>query len=240
MSPQLDYRSSPPPPFQQEGAHLAPFPPPQENGFPPPASPSFQPLADYPPDTPRFNASSPPLFRISEVCSPSGAQFTPLESSSPAPKEDSFRLCDLSEPGYKLDLQSGQLQIHLDLSSGDVLNLSALPEAEAGSPLPQPDSSFIQPTYYEMSSTVSSMDESESTQSIYPYFNGSGAASASAAGGAGNASSSPYNLSNRYSELYSPSLYSQYYQSGYPSWAGAQPSGIYSTYLFILTFLMPF
>jgi len=74
------------------------------------------------------------------------------------------------------------------------------------------------------------MDESESTQSIYPYFNGSGAASASATGGASNASSSPYNLSNRYSELYSPSLYSQYYQSGYPSWAGAQPSGKSSEY----------
>ena len=177
---------------------------------------------------------SPPVFRLSEVCSPAPetteAQFTPLQASSPLSKEDSatFRLADLSEPGYKLDLQSGQLQIHLDLSSGDVLNLSALPEAETGSPLPPPpppDSSFVQPTYYEMSSTVSSMDESESSQSIYPYtFNGAGGA-ASGSSGAGNASS-PYNLSNRYSDLYSPSLYSQYYQGSYPAaWTGAQTPG---------------
>ena len=193
----------------------------------------------YPPEESRFSSVSPPLFRLSEVCSPvpeSETHFTPLDSSSPSHKDESssFRLSDLSEPGYKLDLQSGQLQIHLDLSSGDVLNLSALPEGDTGSPHPEQDSSFIQPTYYEMSSTVSSMEDSESSQTIYPYFNstgGSGSAPLSAN------SSSPYNLSNRYSDLYSsPSLYSQYYQSGYPSWAGAQAPGKQIILMFLKIF----
>ena len=223
----LIFRSNPV--FPSDSSLVGPFSDP--SGVCQPSSPqpfqlgTAQSFSDEPA---RFSSDSPPIFRLSEVCSPvsgSDSQFTPLGSSSPTNKDDdtgAFRLSDLSEPGYKLDLQSGQLQIHLDLSTGDVINLTSLPEA--GSPAEQ-DSTYVQPTYYEMSASVSGMDESETSGSIYPYFNTAGSLGATAASAPSNTSSSPYNLSNRYSELYSPSLYSQYYQTGYPSWAGAQTPG---------------
>ena len=253
-SPPRDYHLGPPP--------LTPPPPPPE-GYQlvcatvgPAVSPVQQdyqvscqstlpedPHHQDPAEAARYSGNvSPPVFRLSEVCSPvpggSETQFPSLDhaASSPSQREDSaassFRLSDLSEPGYKLDLQSGQLQIHLDLSTGDVINLTSLPEAGSpGGAAAEQDSSYVQPpAYYEMSTSVSAMDDTEAAQSVYPYFNtasgggGNGGASA-AAPAASNTSSSPYNLSNRYSDLYSPSLYSQYYQSGYPSWAGTQTPG---------------
>ena len=180
------------------------------------------------------------------------------ESVSTTTTTATFRLSDLAESGYRLDLQSGQLQIHLDLSTGDVLNLSGVvSEAEPGSsPLldsgGESTAAYLQPAYYDMSSSSSvaaatTMEDTEaSAHSSYPtYFNSSSAAAVAAAGGSGGgvagsalannaSSSSPYHLANRYGELYTPSLYSQYYQSGY-SWAGAQSSaGIYCTLCTIL------
>jgi hypothetical protein len=152
-----------------------------------------------------------------------------------------FRLSDLAESGYRLDLQSGQLQIHLDLSTGDVLNLSGVvSEAETGSsPLleaGETSTAYLQPAYYDMSGTVAtSMDDTETAaaHSAYTaYFNSSSAGGAVGVAGGGsalsmNSSSSPYALTNRYSDLYSP-----YYQSGY-SWAGAQTSAGTGTFSFI-------
>ena len=218
----------------------------------------------------RYTNLSPPVFRIPEVCSSTtpppappiaDTPFAPLHTSSPnnhrSVEEGSasatFRLTDFTEPGYKLDLQSGQLQIHLDLSSaGDVLNLSSLPPQDHHEPsgtsstlkdsisrcnnnnvdvnnqntvVPNDhDSGYINSNYYDMStSNLTNMEDSETTQSVYPYpftaNTGSATTGGGTAGAAGNPSSSPY-LTRGY-DLYSPSLYSQYYQN-YP-WP--QPQG---------------
>ena len=187
--------------------------------------------------------------------SEAGPQFTALVGSSLNPSADkggggdpttataatttaTFRLSDLAESGYRLDLQSGQLQIHLDLSTGDVLNLSGVvSEAEAGSsPLleaGETSAAYLQPAYYDMSGTVAtSMDDTETAaaHSAYTAYFNSSSSGGGAVGGAAlsmNSSSSPYALTNRYSDLYSP-----YYQSGY-SWAGAQTSAGTGTFSFI-------
>ena len=217
---------------------------------------------------------SPPVYRIPEACSSStppleaasltvSSGFTPLHTSSPnnnqvtsiqeettSPASSTFRLSDFSEPGYKLDLQSGQLQIHLDLSSaGDVLNLTSLHPAAAqhqtnnnspchnnnnnidlnNSTTHDQDSGYINSNYYDISGEgtgtpgVTNMEDTDTPQSAYPYtFNGAAGNGTAGNGGAAagnNPSSSPY-LSRGY-DLYSPSLYSQYYHN-YP-WT--QPQG---------------
>ncbi len=181
---------------------------------------------------PQFTA----LVGASSTVSPDkgcGADLSSTTGGAPAAATATFRLSDLAESGYRLDLQSGQLQIHLDLSTGDVLNLSGVvTEAEPGSsPLLEAGEStaYLQPAYYDMSSTVvTAMDDTESAaaHSAYPaYFSSSAAGGGGSLGGsalsANASSSSPY---NRYSELCNPSLYSTYYQGGYSSWAGAQPT----------------
>ena len=205
-------------------------------GPPPPHHPAGNEDADTAP--PHFTAlvGSSATFAAGSPSAERGGAANDPTAATNATTTATFRLSDLAESGYRLDLQSGQLQIHLDLSTGDVLNLSGVvSEADPGSsPLLEPGEStaYLQPAYYEMSSSsVAAMEDTESaaaaSHSAYPaYFNSSSSA-ASSGGVAGsalstNASSSPYNLTNRYNELYSPSLYSQYYQSGYSSWAGAQ------------------
>jgi len=174
------------------------------------------------------------LYRISEVgylSSPPPDQ--PAASSSPHSLTNlKFPVLDLSDP--RLDLSTGQVHIHIDLSSDGVLNLSSVPDDQSpGSPLLDPDL----PTYYDMSSSVT-MDEAEPAHSSYPYFNGGGVpgATPSAALGSANSSSSsssPYSLSNRaYADPAASaySLYSQYYGgAAYPygmgGFAGTGGSG---------------
>ena len=87
---------------------------------------------------------------------------------------------EVSDP--RLDLATGQVHIHIDLSEpgGDtVLNLSSVSGSAACGDLATSDLS-----YYDMSSTVS-MEDTETApghSTSYPYFNGSGAAAGSGTG----------------------------------------------------------
>jgi len=101
--------------------------------------------------------------------------------------------------------------IPLDLPASPqppVLNLSSS----------SPDSSLLDPlpTYYDMSTSVSAMEEAEPAHSSYPYFNSSPGSGGTL--GSGSSASAYSSLASRsgydYSSLYSQ--YSQYYSSGYP------------------------
>jgi len=154
---------------------------------------------------------------------------TPTDQPAASPSPTSltnlkFPVLDLSDP--RLDLSTGQVHIHIDLSTDGVLNLSSVPDTQSpGSPLLE---SETLPTYYDMSSSVA-MDDTEPAHSTYPYFNGgvAGATPSAALGSANSSSSSssPYSLTNRaYSDPAASaySLYSQYYGgAAYPYGMGS-------------------
>ena len=116
---------------------------------------------------------------------------------------------EVSDP--RLDLATGQVHIHIDLSGTE--------PGQGSAEVPLSPSSEVLATYYDMSSSVA-MDDSDSaaSHSAYPsYFNGASATTSLGSGG-GSSSTSPYSLSNRaYSDPAAAyNLYSQYYGAAYP------------------------
>jgi len=88
-----------------------------------------------------------------------------------------------------------------------------------------PESSLLDPlpTYYDMSTSVSAMEEAEPAHSSYPYFNSSPGSGGSL--GSSSSASAYSSLAARSGYDYS-SLYSQYYGSNYPySMATGFPGG---------------
>ena len=149
------------------------------------------------------------LYKVSEVDYLSEPGSSVAAGSSDGSKVPVY---EVSDP--RLDLATGQVHIHIDLSgasdTSEVLNLSS-----AGH-----ETETVLATYYDMSSSVASMEDTDTSaaHSSYPYFNGAGGGGAST-----GSSSSPYNLSNRsYADPTSAyNLYSQYYNA-----AAAYPYGM--------------
>ena len=191
-----------------------------------PGYPLAQPVSESGSEFPPTSHPPLSLYRISEV---GYVSSTPTDQPAASPSPTSltnlkFPVLDLSDP--RLDLSTGQVHIHLDLSTDGVLNLSSVPDTQSpGSPLLE---SETLPTYYDMSSSVA-MDDTEPAHSTYPYFNGgvAGATPSAALGSANSSSSSssPYSLTNRaYSDPAASaySLYSQYYGgAAYPYGMGS-------------------
>ena len=176
-----------------------------------PVTPTFTALTDVDPDclpgylAPASHQPEPSLYKVAEV------DYIP--DQDPSSVCDKVPVYEVSDP--RLDLATGQVHIHIDLSGSSDPNSEVLNLSGAG----HDSSETVLTTYYDMSSSVATMEDTEtaSGHSAYPYFNGA------AASGAGSSSSSPYNLSNRsYADPTSAyNLYSQYYNA-----AAAYPYGM--------------
>ena len=223
-----DKRPLTPPTLPQYQAEPGPEPEP-ESGYSAAVGVSYSSLSDVDPvcGLPGYisvcgdqdqDTTSLPLYKVTEVDYLSSAEQDP-HLVSVAPEHCKVPVYEVSDP--RLDLSTGQVHIHIDLSdnsdpNSEVLNLSSASVHTDQDLSPDP----VLTTYYDMSSTVT-MDETESAaggHSSYPYFNGSGAGAALGAN-TGSSASSPYSLSNRaYSDPASAyNLYSQYYgAAAYP------------------------
>ena len=193
-----------------------------EPGYSPAPGPQFTSLTDVAGDVclpvyqDQENSLPLSLYKVTEVDYLASADHPDhCDPASVAAGDCRVPVYEVSDP--RLDLTTGQVHIHIDLSEHssdqcEVLNLSS--DLSAGG-----DTDPVLASYYDMSSSVT-MDESEasSAHSSYPYFNGGAGAGASLGSGTGSSSSSPYGLTNRaYSDPASAyNLYSQYYGAAYP------------------------